>query len=103
MDINISSNVAWTATISGTDFTGPSTLDKSVRQGQTKATSGSCPTTASAGPWTPFGAAPYNGSAAWLTGPASPTCAALDLRLVIPGGSMAGSYSGSITYTFSGS
>lgn len=103
IDATVSSNAPWTMTVTGTDFTGPGNLSKSVRQIQLSTTGGPIiqPGTF---PWVAFDDAVLADATPDVTGSAgSGLLVRSELRVAVPANTPAGSYSGTITYTFSAS
>lgn len=105
IDANVVSNSPWQLMLTGTDFdrAGGGSLPKSVRQVLLSTTGGNVNFQVMPGPsaWQPFDATSLTDAVADATG--SPTAGANvrgEYRIVLPGGTAAGSYSGTITYTF---
>lgn len=102
VDARVTSNGAWTANISGTGFTGAATLPKSVRQLQLSAGPGI--TTDAPVSWRDFGDASLDDPEAEATGAAgSDLLVRSELRVNVPPTTPAGSYSGTISFTFTAS
>lgn len=96
---SVTANSGYTYRVSGSDFTGPGTIGKVNRESKLALASGS---TIASGldNWTNFANSAYDGSNVVVTGNAGSSSFLTELRLTIPGATAPGSYSGSITYTF---
>jgi hypothetical protein len=108
IDASVTTNAPWQMTVTGTDFdrAGGGSLPKSVRQVLLSSTGALAQFQVTPGPssWQPFDAATLSDGTPDATGPAgSGINVRSELRIVLPGGTTAGNYSGQIVYTFSAS
>lgn len=104
IDALVTANAAWGFDISGSDFTGPTSLSKSIRDGLISTNAGGtaagvtfdAPLT-----WRSFGEASLTDPTPEATGPAgvSGVLVRTELRINVPGGTPAGAYSGTLTIT----
>lgn len=99
---NVTSNNPWTFRMSGSDFTGASTIGKSARQGQLGLAAGSV-TSIAPSTWTGFDNAAFDGTTLNASGSAGSGSFNVDLRVNVPANAPGGAYSGTITYTFTAS
>jgi hypothetical protein len=105
IDASVTANTPWQMTVTGTDFdrTGGGNLPKSVREVLLSSTGALAQFQVTPGPgaWQPFDAATLSDGTPDATGPAGAGInVRSELRVVIPGGTSAGDYSGTIEYTF---
>lgn len=109
VDANVTANSPWRLDVSGSDFAraGGGTLDKSARQGQisTNAAGQSAGVVIDPDPYAfhDFGSAQFTDAAAEATGPvtATPLLVRTEVRVAVPMGTLAGTYTGVLTVTVS--
>ncbi|MBI2776026.1 MAG: hypothetical protein HYX57_01990 [Chloroflexi bacterium] len=100
IDANVSSNSAWSMRITGSDFTGPAALGKGAREVKLSSTNGAAVQVAPFA-FVAFDDPKYTDAIADATGSAGSFLVRSELRIVVPVAQAPGSYSGTITYTFS--
>lgn len=99
----VTANSNWSFRLSGSNFAGPATINKSARQAQVGLASGTATVASAAQSWTGFDQTVYDGTSNVVTGSNGSSGFQLELRVNVPSNATAGAYTGTLTWTLSGS
>ncbi len=98
---SVTANSGYIFKMSGSNFTGTGSINKTARFGRFGGSSNATINAASV--YTDFGATAFDGSTTIITGNAGSSSFNTDLYIAVPGAQAPGAYTGTITYTFTAS